>query len=143
MTGLLIAFLQIGALTSSAAPAHIHRPAAPTAIANDNRTTGGRLARGVFTLNLEAREASWYPEGPGGPSILVHAFGEAGGPSRTPGPMIRVPAGTEMHISVRNTLALPLRLWGLQDRSDATVDSVVIAAGATRTFEFRADIPGT
>ncbi|HJP86176.1 MAG TPA: multicopper oxidase domain-containing protein [Gemmatimonadaceae bacterium] len=143
MTGLLLALLQIGALTARSIPSHAHHPTAPASIANDNRVSGGRLAKGVFSLNLEAREATWYPEGRGGPPILVHAFAEAGGVARVPGPMIRVPAGTEMRISVHNTLSVPMRLWGLQDRSDAAVDSIVIAAGETRKLEFRADIPGT
>ena len=143
MTGLLLALLQIGALTSRATPSHAHPPIAAAAIANDNRASGGHLANGVFTLKLEAREATWYPEGPSGPPILVHAFGEVAGPSRTPGPMIRVPAGTEMRISVHNALTIPLRLWGLQDRSEATMDSTVVAPGATQNFDFRADIPGT
>ena len=143
MTGLLIALLQITALAPRAVPSHTH-PSAPTAaVPNDNRTSGGHLAKGVFTLNLDAKEATWYPEGSSGPPILVHAFGEAGQPARAPGPMIRVPAGTEMHISVHNTLSIPMRLWGLQDRSEAAVDSVFIAPGATQKFEFRADIPGT
>ena len=143
MTGLLVALLQIAALTSATIPSHTGAPAAAAAIPNDNRVSGGRLSKGIFTLNLEAREATWYPEGSSGPPILIHAFGEVGQPARAPGPMIRVPAGTEMRITVRNTLAIPMRLWGLQDRSEATVDSSVIAAGATRTFDFRADVPGT
>ena len=144
MTGVLIALLQITALTSRATPTPSHTPAvAQTAIANDNRASGGRLVKGVFTLNLEAREALWYPEGNAGPSILIAAFAEVGGRPRAPGPMIRVPAGTEMRITVHNALAAPMRLWGLQDRSDTGIDSTVIAAGATQTFNFRADIPGT
>ena len=144
MTGLLVALLQITALTSHAVPTHTHHPtAAAAATANDNRVSGGRITKGEFTLNLEAREASWYPEGNSGPPVLVHAFAEVGGIARVPGPMIRVPAGTEMHITVHNALSLPMRLWGLQDRSEAAIDSVVIAAGETRSFDFRADIPGT
>ena len=148
MTGLLLAILQISAFPSRAIPAHAHhRPPGPTspraAVPNDNRVAGGRLSNRIYTLNLEAREALWYPEGKDGPSILIAAFGEAGGPARAPGPMIRVPAGTEMRITVHNTLTTPMRLWGLQDRSEAAIDSVIIAAGATKAFEFRADIPGT
>jgi len=145
MTSSLLALLQITALLSHAAPpptlSHARPPAA--AIANDNRKPAGHLVKGVFTLNLEAREALWYPEDAGGPSILVAAFAEAGGPARAPGPLIRVPAGTEMRITVHNTLSTPMRLWGLQDRSAAAIDSSVIAAGATQTFQFRADVPGT
>jgi FtsP/CotA-like multicopper oxidase with cupredoxin domain len=142
MTVLLIALLQIAAATPRALPAHA-RASLPAAIPNENRASSGRLARGVFTLNLEARDALWYPEGRNGPPILMHAFAEVGGPALAPGPMIRVPAGTEMRINVHNTLAVPLRLSGLQDRSEAAIDSTVIDPGATRAFEFRADVPGT
>ncbi|HJP60855.1 MAG TPA: multicopper oxidase domain-containing protein, partial [Gemmatimonadaceae bacterium] len=148
MTGLLLALLQVSAFTSRATPPAAHdRPAHTTAIGaaipNDNRVPGGHLAKGSYTLNLEAREALWYPEGKDGPSILIAAFGEVGGPARAPGPMIRVPAGTEMRITVRNMLPTPMRLWGLQDRSEAAIDSVVIAPGVSKTFQFRADVPGT
>ena len=143
MTGLLIALLQINALTPRALPSHTHPPAVSAAVANDNRVSGGRLSKGVFTLHLEAREAIWYPEGNSGPPVLVHAFAEVGGAARAPGPMIRVPAGTQMHITLRNTLGVPLRLWGFGDRSDAMLDSAVIAVGETRTFDFRSDVPGT
>src|SRR2546423_15253538 len=121
MTGLLLALLQISAFPPRSTPSHIpHGPPATTApataIPNDNRVAGGRVANGVYTLNLETREALWYPEGEGGPSILIAAFGEAGGPARAPGPMIRVPAGTEMRITVHNTLATPMRSLGLTAR---------------------------
>ena len=152
MTGLLFALLQITALASRAAPSHTHalpptppKPSATlsVAIVNDNRLPAGRLAKGVFTLNLEARDALWYPEENAGPPIQIHAFAEVGGPTRAPGPMIRVPAGTEMRITVHNSLTTPMRLRGLQDRSGAGIDSTIIAPGATETFQFRADIPGT
>ncbi|HYU53251.1 MAG TPA: hypothetical protein VEK37_09920, partial [Gemmatimonadaceae bacterium] len=116
MPGLLFGLLQI-ALASHAGPSHTHAAAPSAAIANDNRVVAGRLARGVFALNLEARDALWYPEEGASQPIPIAAFAEAGGPPRAPGPMIRVPAGTEMRITVRNVLAVPMRLWGLQDRS--------------------------
>src|SRR6266571_3610344 len=142
MPGLLFGLLQI-ALASHPLPSHTHASPPSAAIANDNRVVSGRLVRGVFALNLEAREALWYPEESAGPPIPIVAFAEAGGPSRAPGPMIRVPAGTEMRITVHNALAVPMRLWGLQDRSGSGLDSTVIAPGGTQTFQFRADIPGT
>src|SRR5206468_2370176 len=142
MPGLLFALLQI-ALAAHAAPSHTHAAPPSAAIANENRVAAGRLGNGVLTLNLEAREALWYPEEGASRPIPIAAFAEAGGFPRAPGPMIRVPAGTEMRISVRNALAVPMRLWGLQDRSGAGLDSTVIAPGAIQTFDFRADIPGT
>src|SRR2546423_14623421 len=99
MTGLLLTLLQISAVTPHAVASHAHywpsATAVPaTAIPNDNRVAGGRVANGIYTLKLEAREALWYPEGKDGPSILSAAFGEPGGAARAPGPMIRVPAAT-------------------------------------------------
>src|SRR5205823_846574 len=142
MPDLLFALLQI-ALASHSASSHTH-PAPPSAaIANDNRVAAGRIVKGVLTLNLEARDALWYPEEGASQPIPIAAFAEAGAAPRAPGPMIRVPAGTEMRITVHNALAVPMRLWGLQDRSGSGLDSTVIAPGATQTFEFRADIPGT
>src|SRR2546429_2391545 len=61
MPGLLFALLQI-ALASHAAPSHTHAAPPSAAIANENRLAAGSLGKGVLTLNLEAREALWYPE---------------------------------------------------------------------------------
>jgi len=113
------------------------------AVPNDNRAAAGRLVNGVLTLQLEAREASWLPEETSGPAIPVFAFAEAGRPAQVPGPMIRVRAGTALHVTVRNTLPRPMRLRGLQDHASAALDSIVMAPGETREFRFRVDIPGT
>ena len=113
------------------------------ALSNDNRVPAGRLANGVLTLALEAREVLWYPEDKPGAAIPLYAFAEVGQAARIPGPMIRVPAGTEIHATVHNTLPRPLRLRGLQDRASGTLDSTVVAPGATEEFRFRVDIPGT
>lgn len=115
----------------------------PAAIPNDNRTPAGRLVNGVLTVRLDAREAIWHPEAASGAGVPVFAFGEVGQPVLVPGPLIRIPAGTEMHVSVRNTLPRPMRLRGLQDRTTVTLDSVVLEPGATQDFRFRVDIPGT
>ncbi|MGH7466120.1 MAG: hypothetical protein ACREK1_13140, partial [Longimicrobiales bacterium] len=80
---------------------------------NDNRQTSGRLHDGVLTLELDARAGVWYPEGPGGTAYHVAAFGETGRPLQNPGPVIRVPEGTEVRVTVRNTLAEPLTMFGL------------------------------
>src|SRR6266550_33761 len=128
---------------ASGARVNGHDAKAVDAVTNDNRVSAGHLVNGVFTLQLEARDASWYPEKPSGPAIPVFAFAESGQAPRVPGPMIRVPAGTEMRVSVRNTLSKPIRFRGLQDRSSAELDTTVIAPGATQKFSFRVDIPGS
>jgi FtsP/CotA-like multicopper oxidase with cupredoxin domain len=112
------------------------------AIPNDNRHATGRLTNGVLTLRLEAREAEWYPEKTGIP-IHAYAFAEQGKQAQAPGPMIRVPVGTEIHATVRNALPRPLRIRGLQERNRAAMDSTIMAPGTTQEFRFRADVPGT
>ena len=38
----------------------------------------------------------WHPDGDADPGIVVPAFGEEGKPSLVPGPLVRVPEGTEI-----------------------------------------------
>src|SRR6267142_4978316 len=112
---------------------------------NDNRAPAGQLRHGVFTLQLDAALGTWSPEGEHGPAVVVAAFGERGrgGPVQIPGPLIRVPAGTELRITVRNTLDLPLLVRGLYDRGATQSDSIDVAPGAVREVRFRAVTPGT
>lgn len=148
VVGLSIAFSQpVG--TPAVRP--IHGAAVPTprsenvtiAVPNDNRTPAGRFTDGVLRLELEARDATWYPEDSNAAALPIYAFAEVGQPVSVPGPMVRVPLGTEIHVSVRNALAKPLRVRGLQNRHRAALDSIAIAPGATEEIRFRADVPGT
>jgi hypothetical protein len=45
---------------------------------NDNRTAPGVLANGVLTLRLGARLGRWFPDGSGGPSLVMSMFAGAG-----------------------------------------------------------------
>ena len=56
--------------------------------------------------------------------------------------MIRVRAGTEVRVTVRNALDTPLWVRGLQDRATRVLDSAEVAPGATREFRFVATAPG-
>jgi FtsP/CotA-like multicopper oxidase with cupredoxin domain len=109
---------------------------------NDNRVIAGRLSRGTYTLDLDIMKSTWHPEGLGRAAIPIFAFAEHGKGPSAPGPLIRVPAGTEMRITVHNTLDKMVRLRGLQDHT-SQLDTVDIAPGATREIEFRVDVPGT
>jgi FtsP/CotA-like multicopper oxidase with cupredoxin domain len=113
---------------------------------NDNRRSAGILRQGVLTIQLEARLARWYPDGDRAPGAEVPAFAAAGQPAEIPGPLIRVPAGTEIAITVRN--ALPnavLTLHGLhaRPRMAAAADTLHVAPRATRAVRFRLAAPGT
>ena len=116
---------------------------APDIRTNDNRAGAGRLANGVLTVSLVARQGVWYPETGKGPGIPVFAFSEEGKALLVPGPLIRVSAGTELRVTVRNTLPETLCLRGLQDHSSTALDTVDIQPGATREIRFRAITPGT
>ena len=116
--------------------------AVETIAANDLRRPAGTLANGVLTLRLEARDGAWYPDGPDGMMRPVAAFAEAGKPLQVPGPLVRVPAGTRVRLTVRNGLAEPLRLFGLGAQRGPAADSIVVAPGAEVEVSFDATTPG-
>ena len=109
---------------------------------NDNRNSGGQLQNGTFRISLEARTGQWQPEGGEGKSLDVAAWAEAGKPMQNPGPLIRVPEGTEVRATLRNTLAKPLTVYGF-GTTRGTTDSVTLEPGATREVSFTATTAGT
>src|SRR5690606_2383858 len=124
---------------------HGARPNAPAEriAPNDNRRPAGRLANGVLTLRLEARNGTWYPDGADGLAREVAAFAEEGGPLQNPGPLIRVPAGTEVRVTVRNSLERPLTMFGLGSTRGIAADSFRIEPGEAREMRITAAEPGT
>ncbi len=110
---------------------------------NDNRQPAGRLKDGVLTLRLEARKGWWYPEGPDGMARLVAAFAEEGEALQNPGPLIRVPVGSEVRVTVRNALDAPLTVFGLGETRGIAADSIQIDVGGVREVRFTAKVPGT
>jgi len=131
----------LGVAVSACGPA-VSREA--RVVPNANRTPAGSLRDRVLTLHLEAHEARWYPDGEGAPSIVMQVFAEAGGEPRNPGPLIRVPAGTTIRVSVRNALRdSTLVVHGLATRPSAPDDTIQIAPGETRERSFVAGAPGT
>jgi len=77
------------------ATASFSRAPAEQIVVNDNRMPSGTLAAGVLTIHLDAREGEWHPDADSAPGLVVRAFAEQGKPLRVPGPLIRVPEGTE------------------------------------------------
>jgi len=112
--------------------------------ANDNRRPAGMLASNVLTLDVVAERGQWRPEGANGGTLSVYAFREEGGSLLIPGPLIRVPTGTEIHVSIRNALPdTSLEVFGLQDRPATRAQAVVVPPGEKRDVVFRAGAPGT
>ena len=111
---------------------------------NDNRIAAGELREGVLTLRLEARAGRWSPDGDGGPSLVMPMFAEVGGQPQNPGPLVRVPAGTTIRVSVHNALGdSTLVVYGLATRPSGLADTIHVAPGATRERTFLAGEPGT
>ena len=121
---------------------------APTrADANDNRRAAGTLRDGVLTVALEVREAMWYPDGDSLPGMSVEAFGEVGRNPGVPGPLVRVPAGTEIRGSLRNSLRDTIRFYIAarlsRNAPPDQLDSFVVPPGETRPLQISAKTPGT
>lgn len=121
-------------------------PAAPRSaeriVPNDNRQPAGTLRNGVLTVALEARSGAWLPEGDGGRTLDVAAFAEAGKALSTPGPVIRVPLGTEVRATIRNRLDRPLIVYGF-GKTRGQSDSVIVPVNGTTPVQFKATAPGT
>jgi FtsP/CotA-like multicopper oxidase with cupredoxin domain len=110
---------------------------------NDNRVAAGSLRNNVLTVTLELRNGRWYPEADNGASVDIQAFAEAGKAPSNPGPLLRVPEGTELHVTLRNQLSLTARVLGLATRPMPSADPIVLAAGRDTTIRFIAGAPGT
>ncbi len=117
-------------------------PVRDAAIANDHREMAGELRDGEYTLALELRRTTWRPNEPSELDVDVAAFAEAGRPASVPGPLIRVPAGTRLRITIRNTLIERATVHGLHEH-DGIRDSVVLAPGELREVRFVARRVGT
>ncbi|HEX3157187.1 MAG TPA: multicopper oxidase domain-containing protein, partial [Gemmatimonadaceae bacterium] len=110
---------------------------------NDNRAAAGSLREGELTVRLELRRGRWYPEADDGRSEEVLVFAEAGGAPSIPGPLVRVPAGTRVRATVRNTLRdASLTVHGLGGPARSALP-VVVPPGAEREVRFTAGEPGT
>jgi len=131
------ALVSLGSLTAALSP-----PAADRIVPNDNRRSAGTLEHGVLTVALEARTGVWRPEGDGGRALDVAAFGEPGKALSTPGPVIRVPLGTEIRATVRNRLDRPLTVYGF-GKVRGQPDSVIIPVEGSAPLQFKATAPGT
>lgn len=146
MRGNLLAISLIAVSLGTASPAT--RGDERTLI-NDNRKAAGTLRGGVLTLRIEARLGIWYPNGDDAGGVAFPAFAEERRAPEIPGPLIRVPAGTEVAVTVRNNLPSDtLVVHGLHDRVRASVSAIARAGvrlipGERRVLRFRLDVPGT
>ena len=123
-------------------------PSAPVEriVTQDNLQAAGALHGGVLRIALDTRLGTWYPDGDEMPGAVVPAFAEAGHPLQIPAPLLRVPAGTDVVVTVKNSLTEGvLTLHGLVSRPlpPGESDSVQVAPGASHELHFRLDAVGT
>jgi FtsP/CotA-like multicopper oxidase with cupredoxin domain len=116
----------------------------PVAGPNDNTAAAGALKDGVLTIALEARRVMWHPDGDSLPGVSLAAFAEEARPALVPGPLIRVVAGTEVRLTVRNSLGPDTLTFHFPSlaKGAATSDSLVIPPGEVRELRARAAAPG-
>jgi FtsP/CotA-like multicopper oxidase with cupredoxin domain len=112
---------------------------------NDNTKPAGTLKNGALTVSLEMKAAMWHPDGDTLPGLEVAAFAESGAAVVVPGPLLRMPAGTRVELTLHNSLSDTLtffvpRLSG--EETGALEDSVLIPPGAVRNLSFAAQQPG-
>src|SRR5678816_758641 len=116
----------------------LESPAPERALINDNLRPAGTFRDGVLTLQLEARVTTWYPDADDGPGIDVQAFAEVGKRAQIPGPLIRVPAGTAVDLSIRNAVpSTTLIVHGL------SADSIRVSDNNVQRIIFKLSTPGT
>jgi FtsP/CotA-like multicopper oxidase with cupredoxin domain len=120
--------------------------ALPAVRPNPNVETAGALHDGVLTVALEAKQSSWRMNGENRRAVTIEAFSEAGKPPVMPAPLIRVVKGTEIRLSIRNSLPKPLTFFiaaAIRGVPNGLArDSVVVAPGAVGVLATRAAVPG-
>jgi FtsP/CotA-like multicopper oxidase with cupredoxin domain len=141
---ILFAILVLGAVAQTSSGLEPTSATASVAIrTNDNRIPAGKLQGGVLTLHLELTSGDWYPEADDGPSMKVDTLAEEGNGSQVPGPLVRVPQGTEIHVTFHNLLPATAVIHGMHQHPGDAKDVVHVPSGEMRELRFLAGVPGT
>ena len=98
---------------------------------------------GVLNLDMEIVVGNWHLLGDKNTPGQVPAFAERGKAPSIPGPLLRVPVGTSIHVTITNPLETTIVIHGLDDRFDGEVDQWDVPSGETREVQFTADVAGT
>jgi FtsP/CotA-like multicopper oxidase with cupredoxin domain len=112
---------------------------------NDLQHAAGTMSGDTVRLSLVAQRARWRPDSADAHWVTADVFGEEGVAPTIPGPLIRVPLGGHIALTLRNTLADTLLVVGLGARSAgfAEGDTLRVAPGARRFFDVPALPHGT
>src|SRR5690348_17160782 len=107
---------------------------------NDNIKSAGTLPGGVLTVRLSAAEAKWHPGPADAPPVVTTLFGEEGHAPSNPGPLLRVPLGTRIDVTMRNAGTDTL-LFAAACRFPCR-DAVAVAPGASGHIAFTPSAAG-
>jgi FtsP/CotA-like multicopper oxidase with cupredoxin domain len=113
-----------------------------TVTANDNRRPAGKYFGDTLVLRLTVATVDWHFLGDSNPPLTVAAFAEEGKTPVIPGPLVRVRAGTPIHVIIRNPYDDTLIVRGFSERS-AAVDSLILLPKTTRDAAFSREKAGT
>ena len=100
------------------------------ATVHQNREAAGQRTGRTLRLELDVVESAWRPEGANDPEVPILAFAERGKSPSVPGPLVRVPVGTTVMLSLRNRADSAIVIGGLRPGTDAARDTVQTAAPA-------------
>jgi FtsP/CotA-like multicopper oxidase with cupredoxin domain len=115
-----------------------------TATTNDNTIAAGARTGDTLRIKLVATMTRWAPETDSGPFLTVAAFAEEGRAPSVPAPLIRVPVGTHVRATVRNTLSDTVLVVGLSGKADtlriapAATDSISGVVASAGSFAYYA-----
>ena len=121
------------------------KPAASAtrAAVHQNRVSAGRLINGTLRVEVDVLESAWKPEAVDDPEVPILAFAEHGNAPLVPGPLVRVPQGTEIVLILRNRTDSALVIGGLRPGFKRTDDTVQLSAGTMREVRYRLNVPGS
>ena len=118
-------------------------PGVAHAVVHQNTASAGRLTGKTLTLEIDIVESGWRPEGADDPEVPILAFAEHGKTPTVPGPLVRVPLGTTMVLTLRNLTDSALVIGGLRTSMTAAGDTLQLPKGATRVVRVRLGAVGT
>ena len=144
----IVAALSVSALWRAVDRVIPHAVDLPIVHANDNRRAAGSRHGDTVVVRLAMKMARWYPEDSGGVHADVYALSDASrdesAPPQIPAPLMRVPSGTVLDVTVRNTRAdTAIWVFGLHERPMKDFDSTRVGPNDSLRVLFRAGAPGT
>ena len=141
---MLAALFRQDALIPQAPRVPLPRPAAGAVVAsvNQNLVPAGTRAGKTLTVALDVVEAGYQPEGEHDPVVRAFAFAEPGKTPSIPGPYLRAPVGTTVHLTLHNRTDSALVIGGFRKSLPAYHDTLNLAPGTTRELSFVLDRVG-